>query len=164
MTTMSQSRLEKEIRQVFPAMAMPAHADLLNEGADPRRHSDVLDDLEAMRSEGVNGNSIRAIHQELALLSAKTWRWLLPHYLLFCLTSEAIYNRFETEFLIYNLGPELAFQRDTQRRLACLNREQIRCLIHFLEWCEGDKYWRDSLFTHIEKAKSFLSIVESELK
>jgi hypothetical protein len=40
------------------------------------------------------------MHQEMTCLSARGWSWALPHYLPFCLTPEAEYNRMETEFLI----------------------------------------------------------------
>lgn len=120
---------------------MDSAALLIDRGrADPSKHSDVLSDLEDMRAAGVDGAAIRTIHQEMALLSADTWRWLLPLYLSYCLTEDALFNRFETEFPIYNLGPELQFQSDTHLRLAVLNGEQTRCLIHLMEWCRSDPF------------------------
>jgi hypothetical protein len=50
----------------------------------------------------------------------------------FCLTAEATYNQTETEFLIYNLGPEEEYKAETRLRLSSLNSDQVRCLMFFL--------------------------------
>jgi hypothetical protein len=84
---------------------------------------------------------------------------LMPHYLRFCLTSEAAYNRIETEFLIYSiysLGPELRFQSDTLKRLSLFTASQLACLTHFLDWCRNKEYWRDYCPGNIDAALAFL--------
>ena len=123
----------------------------------------LMRDLEELRGKPIDGVAIRSIHQELSLLSASTWRWLLPYYLIYCLTDEARYNRFETEFLIYNLGPSLEFQRDARKRLALLSKPQLACLRDFLKWCLEDEEWRDLFAENIARAISFVEVVAADL-
>ncbi len=98
-------------------------------------------------------------YRQMSQLSAKAWRWILPHYLKFCLTPEAEYNRMETEFLIYSLGPTLEFQKETLERLSNLNKAQIDCLIHFLEWCLSQQHWKEYCPEDIERAINFLRTI-----
>lgn len=60
--------------------------------------------LDEHRGHIVDGAMVRYLHQEMPCLSAVGWAWALPHYLRYCLTPEAEYNKMETEFLIYNFG------------------------------------------------------------
>ncbi len=82
----------------------------------------------------------------------------MPFYLRFCLTPEAEYNHMETEFLIYNLNPDLKFQRDTLQRLSLFTEVQVRCLIHFLEWCLTKQYWKEYCPDNINRAIEFLRL------
>ncbi len=154
----------EEIRRVFPSVEMPPQSKLLFRRGAADRHADILNVLEEKRRGSIDGGFIRAIHQELSQLSAEAWRWVIPHYLCYCLTEEAQYNRFETEYLIYNLGPELQFQRDTEKCLSLFDAQQIHCLIHFLEWCRSDEWWQGPFEKHIEKGISFLRTIESRLQ
>jgi len=163
MTTESREALLREIEKTFPRVEMPERSKLLLAQMEAVGDSDLLArDLEELRGKPIDGAAIRSVHQELSFLSAATWRWLLPHYLSYCLTDEARYNRFETEFLIYNLGPSLEFQRDTQKRLALLNRLQLACLVDFLKWCLEDEEWRDLFEENIAKAIGFIETVAAD--
>jgi hypothetical protein len=155
--------LLREIEKTFPKVEMPERSELLLAQMKAVGDSDLLvRDLEELRGKLIDGAAIRSVHQELSFLSAATWRWLLPHYLSYCLTDEAAYNRFETEFLIYNLGPTLEFQRNTQKRLALLNKSQLACLIHFLKWCLEDEEWKDLHEENIARAISFIETVAAD--
>ena len=149
-------RLAAEIDLAFPIEEMPPGRELPFQTLDHFEAEHLVNDLEHFRGRPVDGAAIRLVHQEMSHLSAKGWRWILPHYLRFCLTAEAEYNRMETEFLIYSLGPDLPFQRDTLQRLSLLTAVQIECLVHFLEWCFADEYWRNYCPNQITKAVDFL--------
>lgn len=99
--------------------------------------------LDESRGKPIDGSIIRFMHQEISCLSAKGWLWALPHYLPFCLTPEAEYNRMETEFLIYNFAPDDEYKSDTKARLSGLAAPQVRCLVHFLEWLSENPQWKD---------------------
>src|SRR4051812_1322877 len=156
---MNTGDLLTEIRAAFPLVAMPAQRDL-------RFHSDgcvqcryLSEYLDERRGHIVDGPVIRYMHQEMSCLSAKGWAWALPHYLPFCLTPEAEYNKMETEFLVYNLGPDKKFQNDRQRQLALLSSAQLRCLVHFLEWLQTHPQWSEYFPSDIRKAIEFLHAI-----
>jgi hypothetical protein len=154
---MDKSSLAKEIISSFPPVEMPSHHDLTFHKKDCWSCEYVAEYLEKNRGKAVDGNIIRYLHQEMSNLSAKSWLWILPHYLPFCLTPEAEHNKMETEFLIYNLGPDQKFVADTIERLSLLNESQINCLVHFLEYCYESPHWKQFAFSnHIPKSLNFL--------
>jgi hypothetical protein len=156
MTASDTDSICKEIETAFPFVEMPVGAELpFNTPFTPEDRY-LIEELEQFRDREISGKAIRFVHQEMSLLSAKAWQWLMPHYLRFCLTSEAAYNRMETEFLIYNLGPELKFQSGTLKRLSLFTARQAGCLIHFLQWCRNQEYWRDYCPENIDSAIAFL--------
>ena len=155
-TMVTDDALLKEIESAFPLVEMPPGIEIPfhKDGCIECDH--LREDLEEYRGKEITGEAIRLIHQEMSHLSAKAWRWILPHYLKFCLTPEAEYNRMEAEFLIYSLGPNLKFQAETLQRLLILNRDQMNCLIHFLEWCLNHQYWKEYCPDDINRAINFL--------
>ncbi len=132
-----------EIENAFPLVSMPENSDLSFHSKGCHDCDEIREDLEYYRDKEISGEVIRLVQRYLSTLSAKATCWILPHYLRFCLTPEAEYNRMETEFLIYALGPTEEFQEETLNRLSLLNQIQILCLIHFLEWCFNQEYWKD---------------------
>jgi hypothetical protein len=92
----------------------------------------------------------------MSCLSAKGWAWALPYYLPFCLTPEAEYNQMETEFLIYNLVPKKEFEADTHAHLSALSRQQVECLIHFIQWLKTHPKWSTYCPKEIDEALVFL--------
>jgi hypothetical protein len=146
--------LSELIESAFPFVEMPSAAELVSPSCEDFEY--LTEELERYRGRQIDGAAIRLVHQELSHLSAKGWRWILPHYLRFCLTTEAEYNRMETEFLIYSLGPDLKFQGDTAHRLALLAPRQISCLIDFLCWCQNQEYWREYCPNQLSGAIGFL--------
>lgn len=116
----------------------------------------LKNDLLSYTGREIPPEAIREIHQEMSNLSAKGWRWVLPSYLRYCLTDEAIYNRMETEFLIYNLAPEDKYKADTLKRLSGLNQNQINCLVEFLNWCKSQDHWVAYCAEEIEQGIKFL--------
>jgi hypothetical protein len=158
---MDTDTLSKEIDEAFPLVEMPAGSDLPFHKNGCFECNWLREELETYRGKEITGETIRLIHQELSSLSAKAWRWILPHYLKFCLTPEAEYNTMETEFLIYNLGPDLKYQRETLQRLSNLNKAQIACLKHFLEWCSDHPYWKEYCPEEINKARNFVCAINA---
>ena len=156
---MDTESLLHEIESEFPLVEMPPDIELSFHKIDCAQCEYLRNDLSEYRNKEITGKEIRSIHQEMSCLSAKAWRWILPHYLKFCLTPEAAYNTMETEFLIYNLGPDLKYQKDTLQRLSQLSKNQISCLIHFLDWCSNQYPWKDYCPEDIAKARSFLCTV-----
>jgi len=152
--------LLKEIESVFPFVDMPGKNEFLFRKNGCFECDGLQSDLEGYRNKEITGEAIRLVHQELSNLSAKGWQWILPHYLRFCLTPEAEYNRMETEFLIYSLSPLPEFEQDTLLRLSLLDKEQINCLMHFLSWCENQQHWKDYCLEDIGRAQKFLSSIK----
>jgi hypothetical protein len=149
-------RLSAEISSTFPTIDMPPRAMLTAHGPKCEVCDGLGDDLEQIRGQPVSGAAIRLVHQELSHLSPSAWAWILPHYLRFCLSDEGREDRISTEFLIYNLAPELKFQADTAKRLSLLTKDQIRCLIDFLDWCLSQDYWKEFFAADISRATGFL--------
>lgn len=113
--------------------------------------------LEIYTDRFLSPEAIRYMHGEMSCLSAKGWRWVLPSYLHHCLTADSTTDGDQTtEFLIYNLGPALKYQKETMQRLSLLNREHIDCLIHFLEWCAQHAYWSTYCPEDINKGLAFM--------
>jgi len=114
-------------------------------------------DLEVYSDRLLPSEAIRYIYGEISCLSAKGWRWVLPSYLHHCLTADSTTDHDQaTEFLIYNLGPDLKYQKETMQRLSLLNEKQINCLIHFLEWCAQHAYWSTYCPENINKGLAFM--------
>ncbi len=158
---MTENTMLKEIESAFSLLEMPLPTEVLFSNKN-LEHALLIGDIEEFRNKPITGEFIRLIHREMSHLSPKFWRWILPHYLKYCLTAEAKYNRMETEFLIYSLAPALEFETDTTRRLSLLSRSQIMCLIHFLEWCLIDRYWQDFCPEELRKAIDFLHTIDSK--
>jgi hypothetical protein len=158
---MGNSELIDEIEASFPQVEMPAKSELSfhKNGCDQCRY--LRDDLEERRGKEINGDLIRYLHQELGCLSTAGLKWILRDYLKFCLTPEAEYNMMETEFLIYHLGPDLKYQKETLQQLSGLSRNQIDCLIHFLEWSATHPKWGDYCPENIEKALNFMRAINA---
>jgi hypothetical protein len=140
---MDTNELLTEIRIAFPLVQMPSKHDL-------RFHPDgclqcdfISQYLDEHRGEVIDGPVIRYMSIEMTCLSTKGWSWALPHYLPYCLTPEAEYNQSETEYLIYNLGPNDEFKNETRARLSDLSKQQIDCLKHFLDWLSQHPKWSD---------------------
>ena len=159
--TMDSSALFSEIGNTFPDMRMPPKAALSFHKGDCPQCEYLRNDLEEYRGKEVTGDVIRYLHQELGCLSTDGLKWILPHYLKFCLTAEAAYNQMETEFMIYHLGPGLKSQEETMLQLSGLNRREIDCLIHFLEWCASHPLWGEYCPEDIERALSFVRTVKA---
>lgn len=149
--------LADEIAAEFPILPMPPAARLVVAGSIGGQF--LIDELEMYRDKQIDGHAIRLVHQELPHLTAEGIQWVLPHYLRFCLTPEAQYNREETEYLVYHLGPSLKFQGDTAGRLSLLSSAQVRCLIDFLQWCGSDDYWREYCPEDLKRVEAFLATV-----
>jgi hypothetical protein len=159
---MNTGDLLTEIRAAFPLVAMPAQRDL-------RFHSDgcvqcryLSEYLDERRGDVIDGPVIRYMHQEMPCLSAKGWAWALPHYLPYCLTPEAEYNKMETEFLIYNFGCADKYKDNMRTQLSCLTMRQLRCLILFVEYLSVHPRWSEYCPEDIARALVFLRALESQ--
>lgn len=155
--TMDTETLLEEIENVFPVVEMPPETELIFHKDSCHECVHLRADLEQYRDKMITGETIRLVHQEIYHLSSKALSWILPHYLRFCFTAEAEYNRMETEFLIYSLAPTLQFQRETLERLSTINKAQVDCLIFFLEWCLAQTYWKEYCPQELESAINFLN-------
>ena len=154
--------LLNEIKKHFPFIEMPSNDELMFHDDNCEECKLLKNDIENFRGKKITGEFIRLVHQELSLLSAKTWAWLLPFYLRFCLTPEAKRNQMEIEYLIYNLSPQKEFEKDTVMRLSNLSDIQLLCLTHLLEWLLGDEYWGDFFKEDINTALTFLTTMNKQ--
>ncbi len=154
---MNTEQLREEIEKNFPFIEKPEGKSISFHKDECLPCVDLRRELEAYDSKEIPPVAIRSLHQELSCLSGEGWRWVLPSYLRFCLTSEAAYNLFETEFLIYNLSPGIEYQPETIERLAALNTGKIKCLVSFLQWCQEHEPWSEYCPEQIEAGVKFLS-------
>jgi hypothetical protein len=158
---MNSENLRIEVEKVFSFIEKPKGLELSFHKDDCPQCGYLRNDLDQYKDTQLSPAGIREIHQEMSCLSARGWRWVLPSYLLFCLTEKASYSQMETEFLIYNLAPELKHQLEAKQRLSGLNQEQINCLVHFLEWCQQHEHWGQYCPEEISSAIAFLSTIRA---
>jgi hypothetical protein len=151
-----------EVEAAFAPVEMPASNDLVPESPRYIESEQIRRDLDELRDSPVDDKVIRTIHRYLPVLSAKTTRWILPHFLRFCLAEAGQkFSRVETASLIYALSPNSSFEANTIERMALLSGDQILTLIHFLEWCASDSYWLDSEPERVGEGIAFLKRVLS---
>lgn len=153
---MTREALLAEIKIAFPPVAMPRNADLRFHRVGCYHCDYLAQELEERREKPFDGPVVRLLHQEMSCLSAEGWAWALPYYLPFCLTPEAEYNQMETEFLIYNLAPKKEFEADTRAHLSALSRQQVECLVHFIQWLKTHPKWSTYCPNEIDEALVFL--------
>lgn len=151
--------LAHEIDRAFPFVRMPAPDEIPHHRGGCPTCEQLVIDLDVFRGKAIGADAIRELHQEMSHLSAEAWRWILPHYLRYCLTPEAEYSSFETEFLIYSLSPVEAFEADTVSRLALLSSDQIRVLREFLLYLSSVDYWKNYCPNEIDRGVAFLTSI-----
>lgn len=152
---MEADSLLKEIDEVFPFMEMPASVELTFHQDDCYLCAEMRRYLNASRNMKIDDELIRRVHQELHHLSPVAFRWILPHYLKFCLSSGGKYSQDEIHFFVYGLSTKPEYQDNLKRRLSALNTAQINCLITFLKWCEGNENLVE-IVENIDRAIKFL--------
>jgi hypothetical protein len=151
-----------EIDTVFPPVPKPDGAAVSFHATDCLQCQFVRQDIEKYSDVSLPDDAIRYLHNELSCLSATAWRWALPSYLRRCVTQDAEYDAVETEFLIYNLGPEESFKDETRLRLSALSEQQVRCLLHFLEWCRDHPHWSEYCAEDVSRAATFIASILAE--
>jgi hypothetical protein len=157
---MEAAALLREVDLAFPPVAKPKGLDLSFHRGGCARCDFLRKELQDCNATELPAEGVRQIHQDMSCLSAMAWRWVLPSYLKHCLrANDAL--RDETEFLIYNLGPEPKFEEETAGRLSLLNLEQLDCLVHFLEWCAAQAYWSRYCAEDIALAITFLRTLKA---
>ena len=158
---MDTDALLREVKEVFPPVPKPPDIQISFHKVGCPDCQYLREDLREFSGPELPFEVLRDVHQEMTCLSAKGWRWVLPSYLTHCLTTESVYDDMETEFLIYNLGPELKYQKETLERLSLLNKAQVECLIHFLEWCSVHEHWSTYSPENIASAIAFMRTVRA---
>ena len=153
---MNTNILLKKINAAFLKIDMPDKNEMLFHEKD-RCQNYLLEEIEELRGGVISLEEIRILHQDMSTLSAKAWLWILPHYLRSCLTPEAEYSQMEIEYLIYSLSPTLKFESDVISRLSLLDKDQIECLIDFINWCSKKEFWNEYCPSDIFRAKVFLT-------
>lgn len=152
----SEPSLLAEIETAFPVEEMPRTEELTVHPDGCGECKYLREDLEDARGKPITGEVIRLIHQDLACLSVKALRWILPHYLRYCLSDEGQQSQMETEFLVYHFSPAGEYREETLQRFAFLREDQIECLFHFLDWCCAHPHWGEYFPEDLQKAKEFL--------
>lgn len=153
-----------EVNRVFPYVEKQTGIDISFHKFDCGHCQYLREDLEEFVGIKLPSKALRTVYGEMSSLSADGWNWILPSYLRHCLSVENNYDDLETEFLIYNLGPDEKYIEETLLRLAVFNIEQVDCIVHFLEWCGCHKHWSEYCPENIEKALAFMRTVRSDLQ
>jgi len=151
-------RIFAEVETAFPFIEMPEREELVP--ATPRyiESIEVQEDMEEFQGSKLTKKGIWTIHRYLPVLSDKAIAWIFPHILRFCLLDEATENtRMVTQSFIFSLSPDIDFHEETWRRYGLLSEAQIRCLVHFLEWCLEDEYWDSICLERIRRGIAFLT-------
>jgi hypothetical protein len=161
-TPLDSEALASEIRAVFPVLPMPSAPELRfhRDGCPQCQYLSAY--LDERRDQPVDVEMIRYMHQELGCLSARGWAWMLPHFLPHCLTPDAVYTQMETEFLLYNLAPSAEHEEETKVHLSALDADQMRCLLHFVQWMQAHPVWSDYCPAEIARALVFVGALSSE--
>jgi hypothetical protein len=117
----------------------------------------VAADFECWRTRTPDESLLREMHQELRKLSAAATRWIVPHYLRYALTEQAIYSRMEISFFVLSLVARSKEQvQQIATRLSSMSTEQIRCLVNVLEYLGADTDWAEYMGEDIEAALATL--------
>jgi len=158
---MDANELLVEIRSAFPLVEMPSRSQLASHADSCHGCEELVEDLEQYRGKPVDEAVLRLVHQELVHLSAAAWRWLMPHYLSYCLTPRGEFTQMETQFLVLHLGPKAEYVQDTIGRLSLLNASQIGCLIHFMERLASHPDWSEYFPENINAALELLREIDA---
>lgn len=150
------SSLIIEVDNVFPEMEMPASNELIFHGDGCYLCVEVRRFLNASRHINIDDALITFLHQELYHLSHAAFRWILPHYLKFCLASNGINAQEETYFLVFFFSPSAEFKAETYQKLSGLNFEQLKCVVSFFKWCRSNNNWVE-IFADIDIAIEFIT-------
>lgn len=153
--------LLQEIRGVFPPAEKPRGLSLSFHPVGCFHCEYLREYLEPFTAGELPEEALRSLCNELSCLSGAGWRWMLPSYLNHCVSKTTSCDDPVTEFLIYNLAPELQHQKDTIKRLSCLNARQLKCLEHFLEWCTKHEHWSSYCPEEIQRGLCFLRTLVS---
>jgi hypothetical protein len=154
---MDTETLRTEVKRVFIPIKKPSGFAISFHKVGCAQCEYLRKDLEVYRDRLLPSEAIQYMHGEMSCLSAKGRRWVLPSYLDHCLTADSTTDHDQaTKFLIYNLGPDLKYQKETMQRLSLLNLEQVTCLIHFLEWCAQHAFWSTYCLEDINKGLAFM--------
>jgi hypothetical protein len=156
--------LINEVKVELYPMAMPASSHVIASDCSVVDCYGLLDDLEVFRGKPVSGDLIRLVHQRLLCLSPAGWRWVMPYYLIYCLSSEGQRNRFETEYLIYALSPSDEQHADVVGRLGLFDVAQLALVEKFLLYLASDPWWMSYCPLDLERAVNFIRVlVETRL-
>lgn len=154
---MEKASLLSEIESVFSFVEMPSRCDMVPASPRTIESEEIQEDMEEFRGKPISGDAIRTIQRYFPVLSEKATRWILPHFLRYCLAPDTVLDRRrQIESLIYALSPETEFSVDAMKKFSLLSGSQILCLVHFLEWCLEDPYWMQAYSERIHSGVAFL--------
>lgn len=143
------------VERVFPYVSRPELTEI-SFHQDACAHCEMsLNYLSECTEPALPASAVRYLFDELSTLSSKATRWILPSYLRHILVSPEQMES-ATEFLIYSLGPEAAFEEDAAVRLSLLSEEQMECLLALVEFWQRHAHWGEYCPEELNRAKSFL--------
>ena len=146
---MDTNELLNEIEMLMPLVERPKGKDISFHKDDCYQCNYVRRDLEKFQDKEIPSEGIEIIYDEMSALSSKGWRWVMPSFLRYCIikcelhfnnSTDFLLNNAEIEFLIYSLSPDEKYEKETDERLSEFTNIQLWCLVHFLEWCDKNKY------------------------
>lgn len=154
---MQTSEILDEIVRAFDHLEKPAPDRLVPLPFGSIEAAEISKELAEMPNEVSDADLVRTVHRYLCVLSPEAIRWILPTYLKFCvLTAESDTIRKEAASLIFFLSPAEPFKEAARFRLSALTSAELKCIVHFLEWCQADTYWDDDELSRIGDAITFV--------
>ena len=153
---MDTATLLREIEIAFPPVPKPSPDNITFHGKGCFQCQFLREELEGYTEPTLPDEAIEYLVNELTLLSPQATRWVLPSYLRRCITMDPQTGA-ETEYLIYTLSPGPEFHEEIREQTKLLCVDQLKVLLHFVEWCAVHPEWSTYCPDNIASARSFVS-------
>jgi hypothetical protein len=147
-----------EIERAFPLVEMPPPEAIRYHPTGCWQCDELAAYLEDHRNNRAGGFTlIDTVWQEMSCLSAQATRWILPHYLRYCLTPEAQEEEMKLENFVFQFSLGKNAEKETPGQFSLLTGEQIRVLIDFLNCLRtSDDWWVETFTEDLDAGIAFL--------
>jgi hypothetical protein len=152
--------LLKMLHSAFPAMSLPTFTEMIEFSGEKTMCANFVNELELYRFKDVNEELIRSSRLELFCLCPNALKWILPHYLEYCIASERRLSDEYVESLVYFFNPEPERFSDAQKRISSLTESQLECVVTLFRLkVEGDEWFQVML----DEFNGAINFVELEI-
>jgi hypothetical protein len=132
--------LLQRVQFVFPDFPMPPLDEMMSFTGGDVLCANFIEELDQYRFKAVDDALIRSSRLELYCLCPDAFKWILPHYIRYCLTAEILHTEDLVEFLVYFFKPAPEFLEDRLKRISALSIDQLTCVRDFFKWQVSSRY------------------------